>query len=158
MVASATALSLEQHVSSMCVYYCWFRKLIASSRVSLHPTTYFTHHLSIIVISTNYDPLVSQIHKCFRSSALYRTSVKSFLVLLHRSSDLYPSSVQISLVPYCRSSAVTRLPLNTALSKRVRCPFSAGRPLPLVSGCPLRSRTSGSHRMSGTFFALVYIY
>ena len=58
MVASATALSLEQHVSSMCVYYCWFRKLIASPRVSLHPTTYFTHHLSIIVISTNYGTLV----------------------------------------------------------------------------------------------------
>ena len=78
-------------------------------------------------------------------------------MLLHRSSDLYRSSVKISLVPYCRSSAVTGLPLITALSKRVRCPFSAGRPLPLVSGCPLRSRTSGSHRMSGTFLARLYI-
>ena len=44
-------------------------------------------------------------------------------MLLHRSSDLYRSSIKISLVPYCWSSAVTGLLLNTALSKHVGCPF-----------------------------------
>ena len=128
MVASATALSLKQHVSSMCVYYCWLRKLIASSRVSLHPTTYVTHHLSIIAISTNYGTLVflKKIHKFFRSPALYRTS------------------------------AVTGFPLISALSKRAGRPFlPVVRYLAYLVGL-LRPRTSVPHRWSGEILACLY--
>ena len=106
MVASATALSLEQHVSSMCVYYCWVRKLIASSRVSLHPTTYFTHHLSIIVISTNYGTLV-------------------FLEkILNKIKKMPPDVRQIlsgALAPVVRSVPVIRTNFSGALLSVVRC-------------------------------------